>query len=188
MSLPDGRRKGTCSLWLKRSEPCKNQAPCAPARPNTVDRTPRRQLGPALPHRSRARLGGAERSVVHRALRAPASRDHQLSSRRSSRRTHAGDKKTQYETHNTTTVVNITSYENVTVMENARARRGNLNAARRRRRDISTDGVPRRAPSQVTVYETVIELENVTTTQNVSVLVNETVKYNAMRLERPKNL
>ena len=33
MSLPDGRRKGTCSLWLKRSEPCgKNRPPSAPAR------------------------------------------------------------------------------------------------------------------------------------------------------------
>ena len=39
--------------------------------------------------------------------------------------------------------------------------------------------VPRRAPSQVTVFETVIELENVTSTQNVSVLINETVRYNA---------
>ena len=39
--------------------------------------------------------------------------------------------------------------------------------------------LPRRAPSQVTVYETVIELENITTTQNVSVLVNETIRYNA---------
>ena len=36
-----------------------------------------------------------------------------------------------------------------------------------------------RAPAQVTVFETVIELENVTSTQNVSVLVNETVRYNA---------
>ena len=33
--------------------------------------------------------------------------------------------------------------------------------------------------AQVTVYETIIELENVTSTQNVSVLVNETVRYNA---------
>ena len=39
--------------------------------------------------------------------------------------------------------------------------------------------MPRRAPSQVTVYETVIELENITTTQNVSFLVNNTVRYNA---------
>ena len=41
------------------------------------------------------------------------------------------------------------------------------------------DGVPRRAPAQVTVYETIIELENITTTQNVSFLVNNTVRYNA---------
>ena len=39
--------------------------------------------------------------------------------------------------------------------------------------------MPRRAPSQVTVFETVIELENITTTQNVSFLVNNTVRYNA---------
>ena len=37
----------------------------------------------------------------------------------------------------------------------------------------------RRAPSQVTVYETVIELENVTSRQNISVIVNETILYNA---------
>ena len=34
------------------------------------------------------------------------------------------DKKTSYETTNTTTVVNLTSYENVTVLENVRSRRG----------------------------------------------------------------
>ena len=39
------------------------------------------------------------------------------------------EKKTSYETTNTTTVVNITSYENITVLENVRPRRGNLNAA-----------------------------------------------------------
>ena len=33
------------------------------------------------------------------------------------------DKKTQYDTQNITTVVNVTSYENITVMENARPRR-----------------------------------------------------------------
>ena len=37
----------------------------------------------------------------------------------------------------------------------------------------------RRQRPQVTVYETVIELENVTSRQNVSVLVNETIFYNA---------
>ena len=34
------------------------------------------------------------------------------------------EKKTSYETTNTTTVVNITSYENITVLENVRPRRG----------------------------------------------------------------
>ena len=40
----------------------------------------------------------------------------------------AGDKKTTYDTHNTTTVVNVTSFENRTVLENAQPRRGNLDA------------------------------------------------------------
>ena len=40
-------------------------------------------------------------------------------------------------------------------------------------------GEPTCAPSQVTVFETIIELENITTTQNVSFLVNNTVRYNA---------
>ena len=31
----------------------------------------------------------------------------------------------------------------------------------------------------MTIYETIIELENITTTQNVSFLVNNTVRYNA---------
>ena len=39
------------------------------------------------------------------------------------------EKKTSYETTNTTTVVNMTTYENRTVLENVRPRRGNLNAA-----------------------------------------------------------
>ena len=43
--------------------------------------------------------------------------------RRGSRRTRAGDKKTTFDTHNTTTVVNVTSFENVTQLENARPRR-----------------------------------------------------------------
>ena len=37
----------------------------------------------------------------------------------------------------------------------------------------------RRRRAQVTIYETIIELENITTTQNVSFLVNNTVRYNA---------
>ena len=53
------------------------------------------------------------------------------------------DKKTKYTTHNTTSVVNVTSYENRTVLENARLRRRNLNAARRRRRTTSTAGAGR---------------------------------------------
>ena len=59
------------------------------------------------------------------------------------------DKKTTYDTHNTTTVLNITSYENITQVEN------------------------------VTITETIIQLENITTQENVSVLINETVRYNA---------
>ena len=59
------------------------------------------------------------------------------------------DKKTTYDTHNTTTVVNITSYENITQVEN------------------------------VTITETIVQLENITTQENVSVLINETVRYNA---------
>ena len=59
------------------------------------------------------------------------------------------DKRTSYETTNTTSVVNVTSYENRTLLEN------------------------------VTVYETITELENVTTRENVSVAINETVAYNA---------
>ena len=64
-------------------------------------------------------------------------------------RPRAGDKKTTYDTHNTTTVVNITSYENITQVEN------------------------------VTITETIVQLENITTQENVSVLINETVRYNA---------
>ena len=176
MSLSDGRQKGTCSLWLKRRSQRGHRRP-----PPPVDRTPRRQLGPALAHRPRARLGSAERAAFHRALRAPASQDHQLNSRRSSRRTRAGDKKTTYETHNVTTVVNVTSYENRTVLENARLRRRNLNTARRRRRT-------KQHPTQVTIRETIIELENVTSRENVSVVVNETVLYNATYMRRRRRV
>ena len=48
------------------------------------------------------------------------------------------DKKTSYETTNTTTIINVTSYFNQTVLEN------------------------------VTVTETVLQLENVTTRENVT--------------------
>ena len=60
------------------------------------------------------------------------------------------EKKTEYTTHNTTSVVNVTSYENRTVLENARLRRRNLNATPSTRhqylRGRRGDGVPRRAP------------------------------------------
>ena len=51
------------------------------------------------------------------------------------------EKKTSYETTNTTTVVNLTSYENVTVLENVRSRRGpptRLPTPSTRRRRIGT--------------------------------------------------
>ena len=51
------------------------------------------------------------------------------------------EKKTSYETTNTTTVVNLTSYENVTVLENVRSRRGTptrLPTPSTRQRRIST--------------------------------------------------
>ena len=68
-------------------------------------------------------------------------------------------------------MVNITTVANRTVLENAPPQRGNPSRF---------DAVNTTASStQVTVYETIIELENVTSTQNVSVLVNETVRYNA---------
>ena len=79
--------------------------------------------------------------------------------------------------------MNVTSFENVSVLENARPRRGTptrLPTSSTRRLRIST-WKPRRwrTPTQVTIYETVIELENVTSRQNVSVIVNETIRYNA---------
>ena len=126
MSLPTGRRKGSCSLWLKRNWVLMSLVGLA--------------------------LASAALSVL--LYLEPC------------------DKKTQYDTHNTTTVVNVTSYENRTVLENVRLRRRNLNAARRRRR-------AKQHPTQVTIRETIIELENVTTRENVSVVVNETVLYNA---------
>ena len=65
-------------------------------------------------------------------------------------RPRAGDKKTTCDTHNTTTVVNVTSYENRSFLENARLRRRNLNATPSTRhqylRGRRGDGVPRRAP------------------------------------------
>ena len=106
-----------------------------------------------------------------------------------SSRPRAGDKKTTYDRHNTTSVVNVTTYENRSFIENARFRRGKSTrlptltayqylrgrrATPRERFRTSKDD----DSAQVTVYETIIELENVTSTQNVSVLVNETVLFN----------
>ena len=77
MSLPDGRRKGTCALWLKRN-----------------------WLLLAL---FALALASAALSIL--LFIKPC------------------DKKTEYTTHNTTSVVNVTSYENRSVLENARPRR-----------------------------------------------------------------
>ena len=126
MSLPIGRRKGSCSLWLKRNWVLMSLVGLA--------------------------LAAAALSVL--LYLEPC------------------DEKTQYTTHNTSTIINVTSFENRSVLENARPRRGNLNAARRRRRT-------KQHPTQVTIRETIIELDNVTTRENVSVVVNETVLYNA---------
>ena len=106
-----------------------------------------------------------------------------------SSRPRTGDKKTTYDRHNTTSVVNITTYENRSFIENARFRRGKSTrlptltayqylrgrrATPRERFRTSKDD----DSAQVTVYETIIELENVTSKQNISVLVNETVLFN----------
>ena len=51
------------------------------------------------------------------------------------------DKKTEYTTHNTSTIVNLTSFENITVLENVRSRRETptrLPTPSTRRRRIST--------------------------------------------------
>ena len=44
-------------------------------------------------------------------------------------RPRAGDKKTTYDTHNTTRIVNLTSFENISVLENAPPRRGKSTVA-----------------------------------------------------------
>jgi hypothetical protein len=84
MSLPTGRRKGTCALWLKRNWVLLSL------------------LG----------LAAASAALSVLLYLEPC------------------DKKTQYDTQNITTVVNVTSYENRTVLENVRLRRGNLNSIR----------------------------------------------------------
>ena len=86
MSLPTGRRKGTCALWIKRNWVLLSLVGLA--------------------------LASAALSVL--LYLKPC------------------DKKTEYSTHNTTTVVNVTTYENRTVLENVRLRRRNLNSTRAR--------------------------------------------------------
>ena len=102
MSLPTGRRKGTCALWLKR---------------NWV-------------LLSLVGLAAASAALSVLLYLKPC------------------DKKTEYTTQNTTTVVNLTSYENITVLENARPRRRNLNSTRARTPgDACPDAPRRRSPS-----------------------------------------
>ena len=51
------------------------------------------------------------------------------------------EKKTEYTTHNTSMIINVTSFENVTVLENVRSRRGTptrLPTPSTRQRRIST--------------------------------------------------
>ena len=87
MSLPEGRRKGTCALWLKRNWVLLSLFALA--------------------------LASAALSIL--LFIRPC------------------DKKTEYTTHNTSSVINVTSYANRTVLENARPRRRNLNSTRARR-------------------------------------------------------
>jgi hypothetical protein len=98
MSLPTGRRKGTCALWIKR---------------NWV-----------LLSLTAAALASAALSVL--LYLEPC------------------EKKTQYITHNTSTILNVTSYENRTVLENARLRRGNLNITRAGAAAMACPDAPRR--------------------------------------------
>ena len=98
MSLPTGRRKGSCSLWLKRNWVLMSL------------------LGLAL--------ASAALSVL--LYLEPC------------------DKKTQYDTHNTSTIVNVTSYENRSVLENVRLRRRNLNSTRADAAAMAWPDAPRR--------------------------------------------
>ena len=98
MSLPEGRRKGTCALWLKR---------------NWV-------LG------SLVGMAAASAALSVLLYLEPC------------------DKKREYTTHNTTSVINVTSYANRTVLENARLRRRNLNSTPRGRRGDGLPDAPRR--------------------------------------------
>ena len=87
MSLPTGRRKGTCALWLKRNWVLLSLVALA--------------------------LASAALSVL--LYLEPC------------------EKKTQYTTHNTSTILNVTSFENRSVLENAQPRRRNLDSTRARR-------------------------------------------------------
>ena len=98
MSLPTGRRKGSCSLWLKR---------------NWV-------------LMSLVGLAAASAALSVLLYLEPC------------------EKKTQYTTHNTSTILNVTSFENRTVLENARLRRRNLNSTPRGRRGDGLPDAPRR--------------------------------------------
>ena len=98
MSLPTGRRKGSCSLWLKR---------------NWV-------------LMSLVGLAAASAALSVLLYLEPC------------------DQKTEYTTHNTSSVINVTSYENRTVLENARPQRRNLNSTARGRRGDACPDAPRR--------------------------------------------
>ena len=84
MSLPTGRRKGTCALWIKRNWVLLSLIALA--------------------------LAAAALSVL--LYLEPC------------------EKKTQYTTHNTSTILNVTSFENRSVLENAQPRRRNLDSPR----------------------------------------------------------
>ena len=90
MSLPDGRRKGTCSLWLKRSEPRKKPTVRGARRRRSNDRAGNWVLLSDLA------LASAALSVLLYIEPAGARVT------RSSTNNHArrlGDKKTTYDTH-----------------------------------------------------------------------------------------
>ena len=103
MSLPEGRRKGTCALWLKRNWVLLSLFALA--------------------------LASAALSIL--LFIRPC------------------DKKTEYTTHNTSSVINVTSYANRTVLENARPRCGNLNSIRV---DAAAMAESRRAPRRRSQY------------------------------------
>ena len=125
MSLPDGRRKGTCSLWLKRSRPCGKKTGPRPLA--STQSTGRRAGNWVLLSLVGLALASAALSVL--LYIEPCGRPrHEISNQTITlaynlSRPRAGDKKTTYDTHNTTTVVNVTTYENVSTLENARPRR-----------------------------------------------------------------